>query len=87
MYKRQPFQSRVVLTLTNGEQLEATASRAHGNPADPLTQAEIVGKFHECAGQSASAVQQDRIIELCARLELLADVRELADAIAGGDRA
>ncbi len=82
-----PFQSRVVLTLTNGEQLEATASRAHGNPADPLTQAEIVGKFHECAGQSASAVQQDRIIELCARLELLADVRELADAIAGGDRA
>ena len=45
-----PLQSRVVLTLANGEQLEATASRAHGNPADPLTEAEIVGKFHECAG-------------------------------------
>jgi 2-methylcitrate dehydratase PrpD len=76
-----PFQSRVVLTLANGEQLEGTSSRAHGNPADPLTQAEIVEKFHECAGQSASAAQRDRVIDLCARLESLRDVRELANAI------
>jgi 2-methylcitrate dehydratase PrpD len=77
-----PLQSRVVLTLTNGEQLEATATRAHGNPADPLTEAEIVGKFHECAGQSATTAQRDRVIDLCARLESLDDIRELAGAIA-----
>ena len=76
-----PFQSRVVLTLANGEQLEGISSRAHGNPVDPLTEAELLGKFHECAGQSASAAQRDRVIDLCARLESLTDVRELADAI------
>ena len=77
-----PLQSRVVLTLTNGEQLEATATRAHGNPADPLTDEEIVGKFHECAAQSATEAQRDRMIDLCGRLESLGNVRELADAIA-----
>ena len=76
-----PLQSRVVLTLTNGEQLEGTAGRAHGNPADPLTQDEIIGKFNECAGTSAPAAQRDRVIDLCARLETLADVHELADAM------
>jgi 2-methylcitrate dehydratase PrpD len=77
-----PLQSRVVLTLTNGEQLEATATRAHGNPADPLTEAEIVGKFHECAAQSATEAQRARVIDLCGRIEALGNVRELADAIA-----
>lgn len=76
-----PFQSRVVVTLATGEQLEGTSSRAHGNPADPLTQAEIVEKFHECAGQSALSAQRDRVIDLCARLESLGNIRELADAI------
>src|SRR5262249_54754004 len=35
-----PLESRVVLKLANGEQLEASVNRAHGNPADPLTDAE-----------------------------------------------
>ena len=29
-----------MLTLKNGEELEETVNRAHGNPADPLTDAE-----------------------------------------------
>jgi 2-methylcitrate dehydratase PrpD len=77
-----PLQSRVVLKLRNDEKLEATANRAHGNPADPLTKAEILGKFHECAAESASEEQRERVIELCARLESLASVRELATALA-----
>jgi len=75
-----PLQSRVVLTLKNGEQLEASVNRAHGNPADPLTESELLAKFHECAA-AASAVQRKEIVELCARLETLDDVRELAAAI------
>ena len=55
---------------------------AHGNPADPLTEEEILGKFHECAAQSAPEEQRDRVIDLCGRLEALGNVRELADAIA-----
>ena len=45
----------------------------------------MAGKFHECAGQSASVVQRDQVIDLCGRLELLGDVRELADVIAAVD--
>jgi 2-methylcitrate dehydratase PrpD len=79
-----PLESRVVLTLKNGEQLEASVNRAHGNPADPLTRDEILGKFHECAATAASEAQRDRVIDLCGRLETLTSVRELADAIAAG---
>ena len=77
-----PLQSRVVVTLTNGEQLEERVNRSHGSPADPLTQAEIVGKFNECAGRLASDEQRSRIIDLCSRLESLETVRELAGVIA-----
>jgi 2-methylcitrate dehydratase PrpD len=76
-----PLQSRVVVTLKGGERLEETASRSHGNPADPLSQAEIIGKFHECAEELAPQAQREQIIELCGRLELLEDVGELAGAI------
>jgi len=76
-----PLQSRVVVTLKDGEQIEETASRSHGNPADPLTQAEIIEKFHECAEQLASEAQRDRIVDLCGRLELLDNIGELAGAI------
>ena len=76
-----PLQSRVVVTLTDGEQLEESASRAHGNPADPLTQEEIVAKFDECAAANSTDAQRARIVDLCGRLETLDDVGELADAI------
>ena len=76
-----PFQSRVVVTLHGGEQLEATVNRSHGNPADPLTDAERLGKFHECAGTLAPEAQRNQIIDLTTRLESLADVGELATAL------
>ena len=76
------FASRVVLTLRGGEQLEATVNRTHGNPADPLTDAERLGKFRECAATLASTAQQDRIIDLAGRLDELPDVAELASALA-----
>jgi 2-methylcitrate dehydratase PrpD len=81
-----PLESRVVLTLTNGEQLEESVNRAHGNPADPLTQQEIVEKFNECAEALTSTAQRERVIALCAGLESLDSVRELADAIGGAAR-
>jgi 2-methylcitrate dehydratase PrpD len=76
-----PLQSRVVLTLRDGGQLEATAARAHGNPADPLTQQEILDKFDECAAATSTKTQREQIVDLCGRLESLADVGELAQAI------
>lgn len=72
-----PLQSRVIVRLRDDEQLEATATRSHGSPADPLTDEERLGKFHECAATLASEGQRDRLVDLTARLDTLADVREL----------
>jgi 2-methylcitrate dehydratase PrpD len=80
-----PLESRVVVTLVDGERLEATANRAHGNPADPLTREELLAKFDECAA-TATEAQRSQVIDLCARLETLDDVRELATAIADPGR-
>jgi 2-methylcitrate dehydratase PrpD len=79
------FQSRVVLKLKSGEELEETVSVTHGTPADPLTQDEILGKFHETAGTIAGEEQRNRIIDCCARLPELADVRELTAALGLSD--
>jgi 2-methylcitrate dehydratase PrpD len=76
------LESRVVLKLTNGEELEDTVTTTHGTPLDPLTQDEILGKFHETAGTIAGEEQRQRIIDLCAGLADLADVRTLAGALA-----
>ncbi|HWS46586.1 MAG TPA: MmgE/PrpD family protein [Acidimicrobiia bacterium] len=76
-----PLESRVVVTLEGSEQLEASVNRAHGNPADPLTEAERIGKFHECAAGLTSERRREQIVDLCSRLDALANVRELADAI------
>ena len=76
-----PPESRVVVTRRDGERLEETANRAHGSPADPLTQEEIVAKFDECATATSTEGQRARIVELCGRLEDLDDVSELAEAL------
>jgi 2-methylcitrate dehydratase PrpD len=75
------LESRVVLKLRNGEVLEETVERIHGTPANPLSWEEITGKFHECAAAVVPQAQRDRVIGLCARLEQLSNVREIADAV------
>ncbi len=75
------LESQVVLTLKDGTRLEESAHQSHGNPQDPLTEAEVAAKFHECAEGSVPAAQRDAIIDLCYRLDTLASVRELGDAV------
>jgi 2-methylcitrate dehydratase PrpD len=74
-------ESRVVLTLKSGEQLEESVNVSHGSPSDPLTDAEVVGKFHECAEALMSEARRSQVIDLCRRLDSLESVRELTDAI------
>jgi 2-methylcitrate dehydratase PrpD len=76
-------ESRVVLTLKDGETLEESVNVSHGSPSDPLSDAEIVGKFHECAEALLPEARRRQVIELCGRLDSLGSVRELTDAIAG----
>jgi 2-methylcitrate dehydratase PrpD len=75
------LESRVEMRLKSGEVLEETVSLSHGRPEDPLTDAELIGKFHECAEALVSEDQRNQIIDLCWRLHTLEDVGELASAV------
>jgi len=75
------LESQVVLTLRDGTRLEESAHQSHGNPQDPLTEAEVAAKFHECAEALVPDAQREAIIGLCYRLEGLESVRELGDAV------
>jgi 2-methylcitrate dehydratase PrpD len=72
--------STVILKLKNGEILEETVNQAHGTPADPLSWQEITDKFHECAA-AVPLAQRKQVIELCAQLETISSLREVAEAV------
>ena len=75
------LESRVELKLKSGEALDETVTHSHGRPEDPLTDDELLGKFHECAQALVPLGQREQIIDLCWRLDALDDVSELADAV------
>lgn len=81
-----PLESRVVLKLENGEELEETVGKSHGSPADPLSRAEITEKFHECAEPLVPEAQRNRVIELCGRLDQVGSLAEIAEAVSIIDR-
>jgi 2-methylcitrate dehydratase PrpD len=75
------LESRVVVTLKDGERLEASANRAHGTVHDPLTEEEMRQKFHECATAVVPLeAQRDEVMDLAFRLRSLPSVRELTEA-------
>jgi 2-methylcitrate dehydratase PrpD len=75
------LESRVVLKLVGGEEIEETVNQSHGTPVDPLSREEVLGKFHECAEDVLSEDQRNRAIELCERIGSLDSVGEIADVI------
>ncbi|HEX4864423.1 MAG TPA: MmgE/PrpD family protein, partial [Acidimicrobiales bacterium] len=75
------LESRVVLRLKNGEELEETVTRSHGTPSDPLTEEELVSKFHECSEALLPKAQRDKIIDLCWRRDALEDLSPLGAAV------
>jgi 2-methylcitrate dehydratase PrpD len=74
------LESRVEMHLKSGEILDESVSLSHGRPEDPLTDEEVLGKFHECASALVTEKQRNRIIDLCNRLDTLDDVGQLAEA-------
>jgi 2-methylcitrate dehydratase PrpD len=75
------LESRVVLRLTNGDEYEETVNQSHGTPGDPLSRAEVLAKFHECAEDALSESQRDRVVELCERLDSLDTLGDITDVI------
>ncbi len=75
------LESQVVLTLKDGTRLEDSAQQSHGKPQDPLSEEEVATKFHECAEGLVPEAQRVAIMDLCYRLDSVASVRELGDAV------
>ena len=75
------LESHVVVTLKDGRTHEATVNRSHGSPADPLTDDEVLAKFHECAEALVPEAEREHLIKLCSTMETLPDIRELTDVI------
>jgi 2-methylcitrate dehydratase PrpD len=68
---------RVAVTLTDGSVLHASATIPRGHPQAPLTDAELAGKFRDCATRALAPGQADGVWEALARFELLGRVAEL----------
>jgi 2-methylcitrate dehydratase PrpD len=67
----------VEITLAGGATLATAVAAPRGAPSDPLSPDEVLAKFHRCAAVSVAADRAEAIAETCARLERLADAREL----------
>jgi len=73
----------VDVELADGRTLSGRADFGKGSPANPMTDAELEAKFHECAAWGGlPRAQAARVAELVWDLEQLADVRELTALLA-----
>jgi aconitate decarboxylase len=72
------FADRAQITLKDGRAVDTGEIRfARGNAKHPLTETELKGKFFDCA-RRAPDLDAQRIYEKLARLESLANARELS---------
>ena len=74
---------RVTVRLKNGQTLVREAQHAKGGPEFPMTEAELRGKFTECAREALSAEAADRALALIDGLEKVDNVRSLTDILRG----
>jgi len=66
--------ARVTITTTSGEKLSAQTDTAKGDPADPLTDEELIAKFKANAAGVLTPSQMDEAIEATWRFEELKDI-------------
>jgi len=74
---------RVTVRLKNGQSYTREAQHAKGGPEFPMTEAELRGKFTECATQALSADAAERALALIEGLEKVDNVRSLTDILRG----
>jgi 2-methylcitrate dehydratase PrpD len=74
---------RVTVRLKNGQVLSREAQHAKGGPEFPMTEAELRGKFTECAREALSAEAADRALALIEGLEKVDNIRALTDILRG----
>jgi 2-methylcitrate dehydratase PrpD len=74
---------RVTIRLKNGQTLSREAQHAKGGPERPMTEAELRGKFNECARQAIDEKSAARALDYIEGLEGLQDVRPLCEILKG----
>ena len=74
---------RVTIRLKNGQSYTRYAEHAKGSAALPLTNAELKGKFTECARIALRSEAGERALALIETMEQLEDVRSLAQVLRG----
>lgn len=77
----------VAITVSSGETYRHTTPYVKGHPRNPMTWEDVAEKFRKCVPHAAvpfSAERVAEVIDLCARLEAVPDVRVLVDALTPG---
>lgn len=77
---------RVVLRMADGRELEALVETSKGNPEVPLTRAELLAKFHDCASLALPLREREQIAAILVDLEQLAEARSLCELLRGAAR-
>ncbi|WP_420392982.1 MmgE/PrpD family protein [Acuticoccus sp.] len=76
------YSGEVVVETTDGRTLSHREDVNRGSDANPLSEADVIAKFHDNAARAIGRRAAERIVDLVMRLEDLHDVSELADALA-----
>ncbi|MEU5462875.1 MmgE/PrpD family protein [Streptomyces althioticus] len=76
------YNTRVTLTLRDGEQLTRALHQPHGGPDDPLSNAEIRGKYRSLTAQVIDTARAAEIERLVLDLENTERIDDLVDLLA-----
>ena len=74
---------RVTLRLKNGQTYSREVQHSKGGPEAPMTADELKGKFTDCARQTLSESETNRVLDDLDRLETLKDIRPLCQLLMG----
>src|SRR2546428_651407 len=70
--------TEVAISLTDGRRLTRRVRHAKGQPQNPLTDAELTTKFHDCAARVLPRERAESVLAAMQELETAPDVGELA---------
>ena len=70
--------SEVTITLRDGRQLKRQVRHAKGQPGNPLTDADLIVKFRDCAARVLSPERAEAVLAAVQSIETQADVSALA---------
>lgn len=77
----QHMETRIVITLDDGRNLERTEWRASGHPKKPMSAKQLQAKFAECASMTLTPEETERASQRIWRLETLNSVGAVHEAL------